>query len=216
MPLLPSLPLLINMPHTHCAAAPATSNMTSTVSGNTFILNTAPVQQAEAQEACNAAGGHLASYSSQEEQQEVEANFVGRVSSRASEEHHHHGLACCCAAADQKLVFYLPNLRVQCVCFHGVSACGQWLLCSLAPVACPAAPTLHCRQPSHSSAAVQPAAGRASAHLPLLLLAGPHIQRHRLALLHLAGPLHGTADWRRQRVQVRRCPMPEPHHCCHE
>jgi hypothetical protein len=48
--------------------------ITSNITGNVFFLNTSMVNQTVAQRTCNANGGHLAAYSSQEEQAEVE-NF---------------------------------------------------------------------------------------------------------------------------------------------
>ena len=48
--------------------------VTSNITGNVFFLNTSFVNQSVAQATCNANGGHLAAWSSQEEQAEVE-NF---------------------------------------------------------------------------------------------------------------------------------------------
>ena len=46
----------------------AIPQIVSNISGNTFFLNTSFVNQSEAQATCNFNGGHLAAYSSQEEQ----------------------------------------------------------------------------------------------------------------------------------------------------
>jgi hypothetical protein len=45
-----------------CVAAAQTYNYTSQYTGNTYILNTFMQTQAQAQQACNAAGGHLAGW----------------------------------------------------------------------------------------------------------------------------------------------------------
>jgi hypothetical protein len=55
--------------------------MTSAVTGSRYMLNTSLASQAEAQAACNLQGGHLVSYSSLEEQYEVEQYFVTMVRS---------------------------------------------------------------------------------------------------------------------------------------
>jgi hypothetical protein len=61
------------MPSADPAAAPSFTTSTTNV---TFFLNTSLATFAEAEEACQVAGGHLASYSSLEEQAEVEQHYV--------------------------------------------------------------------------------------------------------------------------------------------
>jgi hypothetical protein len=50
--------------------------ITSDTTGNIFTLFTTPASQEEAQSACSAEGGHLASYVSKDEQVEMEFAFV--------------------------------------------------------------------------------------------------------------------------------------------
>jgi hypothetical protein len=49
----------------------------SSVANATFLLNTAPMPQPQAQRFCQAAGGHLAAYLRAAEQAEVEGHFLG-------------------------------------------------------------------------------------------------------------------------------------------
>ncbi len=49
--------------------------------GATFVLNTTSGCQAEAQEACNNGGGHLAAFTSWKEQNETERYLIDNVSS---------------------------------------------------------------------------------------------------------------------------------------
>jgi hypothetical protein len=51
----------------------------STYTNQTFQLHTTPMNQSEAQATCNAAGGHLASFSMLEEQAEVEQAYLDMV-----------------------------------------------------------------------------------------------------------------------------------------
>lgn len=49
---------------------------TSRITGTSFYFNGSAAKQADAQAACLAAGGHLATYASMEEQAEVEEHYV--------------------------------------------------------------------------------------------------------------------------------------------
>ena len=51
----------------------------SETSGETYLLNTCQLAQPDAETFCRANGGHLVSYLSLEEQQEVEQFFVDEV-----------------------------------------------------------------------------------------------------------------------------------------
>ncbi len=57
-------------------AAPGTASYTAPSTGATYIVNTKPATFAAAEAFCNRNGGHLASYTSLEEQNETETNFV--------------------------------------------------------------------------------------------------------------------------------------------
>ncbi len=66
-------------------AAPQSYNYTSDYNGNTYILNTRQLTQSQAQQSCNAAGGHLAAWVSNDEQADVEGYFAAQVSQPASD-----------------------------------------------------------------------------------------------------------------------------------
>jgi hypothetical protein len=55
----------------------------STYTNQTFQLHTTRMEQADAQAECNRQGGHLASFSMLEEQNEVEAAYKTMVSNAA-------------------------------------------------------------------------------------------------------------------------------------
>jgi hypothetical protein len=57
-------------------------------SGHNFTFYGAAVGQAAAEEACYQQGGHLAAYSSYQQQREVEQHFIGRVGPRAAAAQH--------------------------------------------------------------------------------------------------------------------------------
>ena len=69
--------------HSAPAAAPLTfPPYTSNYTGGVFTLHTAVANQSSALLVCNAQGGHLASFSSLEEQAEVEGAYLNLVSLR--------------------------------------------------------------------------------------------------------------------------------------
>lgn len=69
--------------HSAPAAAPLTfPPYTSNYTGGVFTLHTVVANQSSAQLVCNAQGGHLASFSSLEEQAEVEGAYLNLVSLR--------------------------------------------------------------------------------------------------------------------------------------
>lgn len=61
------------------SAAAGIFRYTDEESGNTYVLNTNLLNQADAQKACNAEGGHLASWSDMDQQGSVEATFTEMV-----------------------------------------------------------------------------------------------------------------------------------------
>lgn len=69
-PCLPPSPQLV---------VPTVVNFTSNVTGSTYTLNTNKMVSRDAQAYCNLQGGHLASYTSYDEQAEVEAYFTSQV-----------------------------------------------------------------------------------------------------------------------------------------
>jgi hypothetical protein len=69
--------LALCCPSALCPADPqAAPPYTTQLSNVTFFLNTTPVTFGEAEEACQLSGGHLATFESTEEQQEVEQHYV--------------------------------------------------------------------------------------------------------------------------------------------
>ncbi len=65
-----------------CTLLPAacrTANYTSPISGDQYVLNSCDLRQPAADQFCRSVGGHLVSYKTLEEQQEVEAYFVEEV-----------------------------------------------------------------------------------------------------------------------------------------
>ncbi len=60
-------------------AVPTVVNFTSNVTGSTYTLNTNKMVSRDAQAYCNLQGGHLAAYTSYDEQAEVEAYFTSQV-----------------------------------------------------------------------------------------------------------------------------------------
>ncbi len=52
-------------------------NYSSAIANATFLLNTAPMPQPQAERFCQAQGGHLAAFLTPEEQAEVEGHFLG-------------------------------------------------------------------------------------------------------------------------------------------
>ncbi len=83
----------------HAPAEPTAVNFTSNVTGGTYTLNTNKMVSRDAQAYCNLQGGHVAAYSSYDEQAEVEAYFTNQVG-RCTEEAtppawSHGGMAAC-------------------------------------------------------------------------------------------------------------------------
>lgn len=61
------------------AAAPMVYIYESTATNNTYLFNTMPLNQSDAESYCQDSGGHLVSYAGADEQTEVEGYYIDKV-----------------------------------------------------------------------------------------------------------------------------------------